>query len=163
MEFTNLERVITANIETIISEYRNKLNTLGINSTRNLYNNITFNVVKLGDRYEGSINLEDYFKIIEEGRRVGAKQPPISSVVKWMRQKPIQLQPGRNGKLPTENQAAFLIARSIKREGIKGKHLLEKSLPPDDISLTVKMNNAIYLDIENYYKTVLKNESRIFT
>jgi hypothetical protein len=65
-----------------------------------------------------------YFLARENGRRPG-KQPPVSAILDWMRIKPIKLRDKESGKFkkPTEalkKQVAFLIARKIGRDGIKG-------------------------------------------
>ena len=65
-----------------------------------------------------------YFLAREDGRKPG-KQPPVSAILDWMRIKPIKLRDKESGKFkkPTEalkKQVAFLIARKIGREGIKG-------------------------------------------
>ena len=66
-----------------------------------------------------------YFLAREDGRRAGAKQPPVSAILDWMRIKPIKLRDKETGKFkkPTEalkRQVAFLIARKIGKQGIKG-------------------------------------------
>jgi hypothetical protein len=65
-----------------------------------------------------------YFLARENGRKPG-KQPPVDAILEWMRIKPIKLRDKESGKFkkPTEalkRQVAFLIARKIGREGIKG-------------------------------------------
>jgi len=66
-----------------------------------------------------------YFLARENGRRPGATPPPVSAILEWMRIKPIKLRDKESGKFqkPTEalkKQVAFLIARKIGRDGIKG-------------------------------------------
>lgn len=65
-----------------------------------------------------------YFLARENGRKPG-KQPPVDAILEWMRIKPIKLRDKESGKFkkPTEalkKQVAFLIARKIGRDGIKG-------------------------------------------
>jgi len=65
-----------------------------------------------------------YFLARENGRKPG-KQPPVDAILEWMRIKPIQLRDKESGKFKksTESlkrQVAFLIARKIGRDGIKG-------------------------------------------
>ena len=65
-----------------------------------------------------------YFLARENGRKPG-KQPPVDAILDWMRIKPIKLRDKESGKFqkPTEalkKQVAFLIARKIGRDGIKG-------------------------------------------
>jgi hypothetical protein len=66
----------------------------------------------------------NYFLARENGRKPG-KQPPIDAILDWMRIKPIKLRDKETGKFqkPTEalkRQVAFLIARKIGKQGIKG-------------------------------------------
>ena len=70
-----------------------------------------------------------YFLARENGRKPG-KQPPVDAILDWMRLKPIKLRDKESGKFkkPTEalkRQVAFLIARKIGRDGIKGWHAFE--------------------------------------
>lgn len=55
----------------------------------------------------------------------GSKQPPRKSILEWMRVKPVRLRNPQTGEFIKQtparmNSAAFLIARSIKKKGIKG-------------------------------------------
>jgi hypothetical protein len=66
-----------------------------------------------------------YFLARENGRR-----PPVSAILDWMRIKPIKLRDKESGKFkkPTETlkkQVAFMIARKIGRDGIKGWNAFE--------------------------------------
>lgn len=74
----------------------------------------------------------EYFLARENGRRPG-KQPPVSAILDWMRLKPIKLRDKESGKFkkPTEalkKQVAFLIARKIGRDGIKGWHAFDYAM-----------------------------------
>jgi hypothetical protein len=73
-----------------------------------------------------------YFLARENGRKSG-KQPPVSAILEWMRLKPIKLRDKESGKFqkPTEalkRQVAFLIARKIGRDGIKGWHAFDYAM-----------------------------------
>jgi hypothetical protein len=65
-----------------------------------------------------------YFLARENGRKPG-KQPPVDAILEWMRIKPIKLRDKESGKFKKSTEAlkrqvAFLIARKIGRDGIKG-------------------------------------------
>jgi len=73
-----------------------------------------------------------YFLARENGRRPG-KQPPVSAILEWIRIKPIRLRDKESGKIKksTESlkkQVAFLIARKIGRDGIKGWHAFDYAM-----------------------------------
>jgi hypothetical protein len=73
-----------------------------------------------------------YFLARENGRKPG-KQPPVSAILDWMRLKPIKLRDKESGKFKksTESlkqQVAFLIARKIGRDGIKGWHAFDYAM-----------------------------------
>ena|SRR5438105_3072394 len=57
-----------------------------------------------------------YAEVMEEGRRPGAPMPPPEALARW-----VELKIG-TGVDP------FVIARSIARKGIKGRHMLERAV-----------------------------------
>lgn len=63
----------------------------------------------------------DYYVNVDEGRRRGADQPPVKDILKWMKDNNIN----PRGKM-TKSQLAFVIARSIKINGIKPKKFSDK-------------------------------------
>lgn len=119
----------------------------------NYYNSISsvkiikYEVKILNNKYEIVFTLPDYWKWVENGRKPG-KMPPINSIMKWVRKKNIPIK-------TTLKQTAFVIARSIGKKGIKGKHYLKKSkeqLPDFKTGLI----EAIKKDIQVTIKTSLK-------
>jgi hypothetical protein len=73
-----------------------------------------------------------YFLARENGRKPG-KQPPVDAILEWMRIKPIKLRDKESGKFkkPTEalkRQVAFLIARKIGKQGMKGWHAFDYAM-----------------------------------
>jgi len=74
----------------------------------------------------------NYFLARENGRRPG-KQPPVDAILEWMRIKPIKLRDKESGKFQKttealKRQVAFLIARKIGRDGIKGWHAFDYAM-----------------------------------
>lgn len=121
-----------------LAQYKNNLVQTGdsgkLADTARISVNIENNVYTIG------INMEDYFQYAENGRGPG-KMPPIENIKKWISVKPVLPTPMKNGKLPTENQLAFLIARKIGKQGTKGNHLFEKTATEFD--LINKIYNAV--------------------
>jgi hypothetical protein len=56
----------------------------------------------------------DYFKYLNDGRRVGAKKIPVYALIKWIKKKNIQPR-----KKMTYNQLAYVISNSIYKVGIQ--------------------------------------------
>lgn len=91
-------------------------NTL-INSQ--IYNTLSVKATNNGDLIFDII-LNDYLVYIENGRRKGAKMPPIEPIIRWAKSKGI----------PTDNSTIYLIRRAIARDGIKARpfmaHVMEE-------------------------------------
>lgn len=85
------------------------------------------------------ITLEDYYKYVEYGRKRG-KFPPINKIREWIRIKPV-VPRSNNGKLPTENQLAYLIGRKIAREGTKPQPFFARTIK--DFDLLDKVLNLV--------------------
>ena len=118
----SVQYIIDQFVDVLKQNYENA----GVRASGNLIDNLSGKLVVNGDIYTVSLNLPEYYKYIESGRRPG-KFPPINKIKEWMRVKPILPTP-INGKLPTENQLAFLIGRSIAQNGIPAKPVIARSL-----------------------------------
>lgn len=109
--------------------------------------------IKSRVKYDGKwleiiLNLEDYWKYVEYGRKPG-KFPPIDKIRNWIIIKPILPRPLSNGKLPTTNQLAYLISRKIATKGIKPTYALKDSITKFDLvgRLTTIIGNEIQKQI----------------
>lgn len=75
-------------------------------------------------------NVEPDFlpEIIDQGRKPSFKYPPLAAIEQWVRVKPVFFR-DKSGKFSrgTLKQRAFLVARSIKEEGFKGRNFLTKA------------------------------------
>lgn len=129
--YTNTEAAINDFGEEILALYKKELSDAGY-STGKLYKTIKFKVKAKNGNYLIELNLENYWKYIEYGRKKGAKMPPISAIEKWITRRNIVPRPQTlaNGKkkVPSTPQLAFLIARSISKKGIKARPFLSKSV-----------------------------------
>ena len=90
--------------------------------------------------YTIGVSMEDYFQWAENGRKPG-KFPPIEKIREWIRIKPVLPTPLKNGKLPTENQLAFLISRKIALKGTEGSHMFEKTM--NEFQIVGKLYDAV--------------------
>lgn len=111
----------------LVEEYKDKLILNDVNASDELYNSVVYMVEQHNTTFEVKLELAHYWKYVENGRKAG-KWPPISAIEKWVEIKPVLPRPMDNGKLPTTQQLAFLIARKIGLEGIKPRPLLQQSV-----------------------------------
>lgn len=150
--FENLAAELKLWGELLASEYKDKLANEGINASGRLSNSIQVLFNNNGNIYEVSLQLEDYWKYIEGGRGITKNNGDGElrrAILEWIRVKPIIPRP-YNGKLPTENQLAYLISRKIHRLGYEGKEPLKRTIEEN--------RDAIYRDIEIALQKDLNNE-----
>ena len=75
-------------------------------------------------------NVEPDFlpQIIDEGRKPSFRYPPLQAIEDWVKVKPVFFRDS-SGRFTrgTVKQRAFLVARSIKEKGFKGRQFLTKA------------------------------------
>lgn len=126
--FPNLTKVLNDFGRFLVEEYKDALIYNDKNASDELYNSVRYILDnKTKGTFEVNLELMDYWKYIENGRKAG-KWPPISAIKRWIEVKPVLPRPMANGKLPTNDQLAYLIARKIGLEGIAPQPLLKQSL-----------------------------------
>ena len=124
--------------ERFCQELKNKIDSNNSNASGELSKSINGIVKQNGKYIVISISLDDYWKYIEYGTK--PHFPPIDAIKKWISVKPVLPRPLKNGKLPTENQLAYLIGRKISKVGTKAKPFLQPTLT--DFDLVGKVYNA---------------------
>lgn len=134
--------------------YRQHIESSGHNASGNLANSMTWEVEEGVNRYIITLTLPEYARYVEEGTK--PHFPPIDAIKKWIKIKPIMPRPMSNGKLPTENQLAYLISRKISLEGTKPTHLLKDTM--NDFQLISKLYNKISEELQ---KTIIKEKYSI--
>ena len=107
--------------------YKRKLTDKEINASYKLLNSVETTVKRGDDTFTVTINLEDYWYYVENGRGPG-KFPPIDKILEWIRIKPVIPYSDSRGRLPTEEQLAFLISRKIANEGTEGRKVLYETV-----------------------------------
>lgn len=134
MELTTIQNIINEFTDTL----KSVISSNGSNASGTLSKSIT-GIVKMNDKYlTVSISLEDYWKYIEYG--TNPHFPPVDKIREWIRVKPVLPRPLASGKLPTENQLAFLIGRKISKFGTKPKPFLNNT--KEEFNLVGKVYNA---------------------
>lgn len=143
--FDNLARVMAEYATELEYAYKTKLETEDKIASGRLVSSVS-SYVDMGDgTYEVVLQMEDYWKYVENGRGPG-KYPPIDKILEWIEVRQIMPTP-YNGKLPTEKQLAFLIARKIGEEGIEPTNLLTETIDQINEEYAVKIEEAINDDL----------------
>lgn len=127
--YPHTEKLLNSFAQTIVSLYRDKIKQY---SNGTLYRTLNYRITNGPDDFSVTINLEDYWKYIENGRRPGAKMPPVSAIEKWIEvrrilPKPMTLKSGKQ-VVPSVKSLAYVIARSIGKKGIKPRPFMSKSI-----------------------------------
>ena len=110
----------------IRNEYQDSLIRNDRIASGDLLNNIEYEITRGDFTYTIYVKMKDYWYYVENGRKAG-KWPPIDNILNWIRVKPVLPRPNAEGKLPTPQQLAFLIARKIGEEGTEGTQDLRKA------------------------------------
>ena len=135
----------------IITNYKRQLEAEQMNNGE-LYRTISYSVSTVSSGWVISVSLADYWKYIENGRRAGAKMPPVSAIENWIKVKQIipHSMTLKSGKtvVPTIPQLSFLIARSIGRRGIPPKPLFKNSFEAAKQQFIQVIEDAITQDIK---------------
>ena len=130
--------------------YKRKLTDKGINASYKLLNSVETTVKRNDDEFIVSINLEDYWYYVENGRGPG-KFPPIDKILEWIRVKPVIPYSDSRGRLPTEEQLAFLISRKIAEQGTEGKHILYETVDELNRYYLPKLQQSLDNDFNRFY------------
>ena len=110
----------------IRNEYQDNLIRNDRIASGDLLNNIEYEITRGDFTYTIYVKMKDYWYYVENGRKAG-KWPPIDNILNWIKIKPVLPHPNAEGKLPTPQQLAFLIARKIGKEGTEGTQDLRKA------------------------------------
>lgn len=156
MKFQYLKELLEDYGRELIEHYRQTLTDKKINASYELNNSLKYIInTQTQGRFEVNLSLLDYWKYIENGRKAG-KMPPIDAIERWVEIKPILPRPMSNGKLPTQRQLAYLIARKIGLEGIEPKPILAENVEKlNDVFLPL-IEEAITKDIQKEVDLIVK-------
>ena len=122
----NLTKILAELGENVRQGYVNKLVRNGRPTTENtLASTVTAYVEVNGTTYEVGLNLQEYWKYVEEGTK--PHWPPPSAIMHWIEVKPVIPRPDNKGRIPSTKSLAFLIGRKISRVGTEGTHDLQET------------------------------------
>ena len=154
MDFENLVRVLDDYARDLKELYQYNLNYDNAVASGELINSVRYLFEHNGSKYEVYLQLADYWKYVEYGRRSG-KFPPVDKILNWIRVKPVIPRPF-NGKLPSEQQLAYLIGRKIALEGTKPRNILALTLEELNEEYDDKISEALTLDLSDIADDMLR-------
>ena len=148
MKFSRTESLLNSFAQTIVNRYREQIKEY---ASGKLYKTIDYTITSNSDSYLVTINLEEYWVFLENGRRPGAKMPPVEAIEKWIKvrkilPRPITLKSGKQ-RVPTVQQLAYVIARSISRKGIAPRPFMRESIEDTMKDFQSKLSAAVREDV----------------
>lgn len=144
--------------EILAEEYKNRLQSDGINASGKLRDSVKSIFKVDGNVYEVSFQLEQYWEAVERGRKPTSNNGDGAlrrGILEWIKVKPILPTP-YDGKLPTEEQLAYLISRKIHRLGYEGKQPLKKTLDENKSELYADIEKALAEDLSTDVLNILR-------
>ena len=141
MNWNNLKKCLEEYSMYLLQASRNNMPTY-----YELKDKIKFVMNVNGNFYEIIFNAPAYWGYANYGRPKGGT-PPVNVIADWIKRRNITPYALKNGKLPTTEQLAFMIARKIGNEGYEGIHFLEKSIDEQKSYWDDKISEAISNDI----------------
>ena len=146
MEWRNLKEALETYGQVLEEQYREQIADTNAFASGRLFDSVHHIVTVEDHTIDLSLSLEDYWKYVEEGRGPG-KFPPLDKIEEWIRIKPVAPYPDAQGRVPSNQQLAFLIGRKIAEEGTEGRHLLQNAVDSTQDWMEI-IEQAISKDIE---------------
>lgn len=157
LKLTRTIEVLNEYAEAWANAYRAELIAEGKRATGDLIKSVRGEVVIEGDIYSAVLNVADYYKYVEWGRRKGARMPPVDAILKWVQVKPVIPQPNAlSGRVPTQRQLAWAIAKSIQQNGIPPTYALNNTNDITFGAFEQKLKDALTADLEGAAYTLVK-------
>lgn len=135
-----------------IELYKLNLVNSGRTASGGLVDSLRYNVVLDNTTFAVDITLRDYWKYIEDGTR--PHWPPVSAIRQWIDIKPVIPRPFDNGKLPSPDQLAFLIARKISNEGTQGINDFDRANNELFEQMQMSIAEAVTEDLERQVELI---------
>lgn len=156
LTLTNLEQCLQQYCIDFKRLYTQNLEYDDRKATGNLINSIDLNVHSMGYDITVTLSVADYYYYVENGRNAG-RWPPIEKIYEWVVAKNITPYPMPNGKLPTQRQLSYLIARKIGEHGYEGKPSLHNTIEELNSEYTQRFQEALQADFGDLEEKILNS------
>lgn len=158
LKLTRTIEVLNEYAQAWANAYKAELIAEGKRATGELINSVRGEVVIQNDTYSAVLNVADYYKYVEWGRKRGGKMPPISAILKWVRVKPVIARPNTlTGRVPTQQQLAWAIAKSIQQNGIEPTYSIRETNNATFNAFEQRLKDALTADLEGTAYTLVKS------
>lgn len=132
------------------------------NASGELLNSVRWGMRVNGRTYEVTLSLAEYWKYVEGGLQghdtsyYGAVYPAVTlrdgvtlrkAIRDWIDIKPVIPRPGRNGRIPTKDQLAYMITRKISRHGIEPFPALSRTVEELNARYSERIAEAVSRDV----------------
>ena len=154
-EFPKVAEVLERYGKEFIELYKLNLVQSGRPASGKLAESLSYHVNLGTNVYAVDISLLEYWKYIENGTR--PHFPPVSAIRDWIRVKPVIPRPFENGKLPSESQLAFLIARKISRVGTEGINDFQRANDEVFARMEMSLAEAVTEDLQRQVSVIFKD------
>lgn len=142
----NVRSVLEEYAQGVVDQYKQNHIDNGRPASGKLLDSVRYEIVQNGQAWEVQLSLQDYWKYIEYGTK--PHFPPVNKILEWIKIKPVIPRPFDNGKIPTQEQLAFLISRKISEVGTQGSEDLEEALLDVNYKFKDKLVYALHQDFE---------------
>ena len=146
IRFDALRAVLSRYADEVLSKYKAVLKEKDAVASGKLINRVNYQIKEGDHTFEVSLKLQDYWKYLEYGTK--PHWPPVNKILEWIKVKPVIPRPLSNGKLPTQQQLAFLIGRKISIFGTEAKHMLRDTLDSLNDYYKAEIEKALSEDVK---------------
>lgn len=118
--------------------------------TGQLINSLRYEVLETIDSVLLNIYSNEYFDVVDKGRRAGAKPPPVKAIIPWVEARGIKF------KNASVESTAFIIAKSIGIKGIKGIQVKQKVIQNIINNKTQLISQGFTQDVLDAIEKIIK-------
>lgn len=154
MDNKHLYNILNEYALTVISTYKQKLQSNNKNATHSLERSLNYYIdFDSGNEIKVVLTSEDHIEFVENGRlptRNGGTGEVQRKIEDWIVAKNIIPHEDERGRIPTIKQLSFLIARKIHTEGYSGTGLLKETVEEVYNQFEDRINEAIEMDVSEF-------------
>lgn len=152
--FPTLVKVLEDYGRNLVKNYRQGLKDGDHVATGNLYRSVQSEVTVDNSSFIVEFRMPEYGEFLEQGTK--PHWPPTSAILSWIRAKRIVPKRDQQGRLPTEKQLSYLIARKISEDGTKRTGIYETANALTANQFNSLIDKAIQTDLENNVLDIIR-------